>query len=86
MSAPRLESGWRDVLRRRGISGRVWRLASIVHLELQVPDEQATLAMRMRSEGVDLLHTSAFVSAVHSDEDISSSIAALDRALLQPTA
>jgi glutamate-1-semialdehyde 2,1-aminomutase len=86
MSALRLESGWRDVLRRRGISGRVWRLASIVHLQLQVPDEQATLAMRMRTEGVDLLHTSAFVSAVHSDEDIRNSIAALDRALLQPTA
>lgn len=80
-AADRLESGWRDVLRGRGIAGRVWRLASIVHLELLDPQAQAQLAMRLRTEGVDLLHTSAFCSAVHSDEDIVRTVDALDRVL-----
>jgi glutamate-1-semialdehyde 2,1-aminomutase len=83
-AAERLESGWGEVLRQRGVAGPMRRLASIVHLELAVPDQQATLAMRLRAEGVDLLHTSAFCSAVHTDEDIIRSIAALDRALTHP--
>jgi glutamate-1-semialdehyde 2,1-aminomutase len=83
-AALRLESGWREVLRRRDVPGRVWRLASIVHLELADSAEQATLATRLRAEGVDLLRTSAFVSAVHSEEDIFGTVAALDRVLTQP--
>jgi glutamate-1-semialdehyde 2,1-aminomutase len=83
-AALRLESGWRDVLRRRAVPGRVWRLASIVHLELDDPGEQATVATRLRVEGIDLLHTSAFVSAVHSEEDILATVRALDRALTPP--
>jgi glutamate-1-semialdehyde 2,1-aminomutase len=83
-AAARLESGWRDVLQRRGIEGRVWRLTSIVHIALAVPDQQATLAARLRAEGVDILRTSAFCSVAHSDADIDRTIAALDRALLRP--
>lgn len=85
-SAERLENGWRDVMRRRAVDGRVWRLASIVHMELAAPDQQATLAARLRTEGVDLLHTSALCSAVHTDQDIARSVAALDRALTHSAA
>ena len=74
-----LESGWRHVLHGRNVAGRVWRLASIVHLELADAAHQAALAGRLRTEGVDLLHTSAFCSAVHSDADIAATVAALDR-------
>ncbi|HSP65520.1 MAG TPA: aminotransferase class III-fold pyridoxal phosphate-dependent enzyme, partial [Candidatus Deferrimicrobium sp.] len=80
-TAMHLETEWRQVLRRRGVAGRVWRLASIIHLHLDEPAAQAALAGRMREEGVDLLHTSAFCSAVHTEEDIAGSVAALDRAL-----
>jgi glutamate-1-semialdehyde 2,1-aminomutase len=79
--AERLEAGWNEVLHRRGIDGRVWRLASIVHLELADPAEQATLGVRLREEGVDLLHTSAFCSAVHTEADVTATVAALDRVL-----
>jgi glutamate-1-semialdehyde 2,1-aminomutase len=79
--AEQLESGWRDVMERQGVDGRVWRLASIVHLELADPGRQASLATRLREQGVDLLHTSAFCSAVHTDADLEASVAALDRAL-----
>jgi glutamate-1-semialdehyde 2,1-aminomutase len=79
--AERLEAGWRDVLRRRGVQGRVWRLASIVHLELADPAGQASLAVSLRTEGVDLLHTSAFCSAVHTEADVAATVAALDRVL-----
>ena len=76
-----LESGWRDVLDGRGVAGRTWRLASIVHLALDDPRRQATLAVQLREEGVDLLHTSAFCSAVHSADDVAATVAALDRVL-----
>jgi glutamate-1-semialdehyde 2,1-aminomutase len=79
--ASRLESGWREVMERRGVDGRVWRLASIIHLELAHADQQASLAARLRQEGVDLLHTSAFCSAVHTTGDLAASVAALDRVL-----
>jgi glutamate-1-semialdehyde 2,1-aminomutase len=79
-----LETGWRDVLERRGLDGSIRRLASILHLELADPARQATLAARLREEGVDLLHTSAFCSAAHSNGDIAASIAAFDRALDRP--
>jgi glutamate-1-semialdehyde 2,1-aminomutase len=80
-TAAALESGWREVMQRRGVAGRVWRLASIIHVRLDDPAGQAALAGRMREEGVDLLHTSAFCSAVHTEEDVAASVAALDRAL-----
>jgi glutamate-1-semialdehyde 2,1-aminomutase len=83
-AATKLEAGWRDVLVHRGVDGQVRRLVSILHLALAAPDRQATLAGRLRAEGVDLLHTSAFCSAVHSDEDIERTVAALDRALRNP--
>lgn len=83
-AAAKLEAGWRDVLVRRGVDGHVRRLVSILHLALADADRQATLAVRLRAEGVDLLHTSAFCSAVHSDEDIERTVAALDRALRHP--
>jgi glutamate-1-semialdehyde 2,1-aminomutase len=79
--AMRLEAGWREVLHAHGAAGRVRRLASIIHLRLDDPDVQAVLAERMREEGVDLLHTSAFCSAVHTEDDIAESVAALDRVL-----
>lgn len=82
--AEALEAGWAGVLRRRGIDGRVWRLASIVHLELAEAGDQASLAGRLRGAGVDLLHTSAFCSAVHSEADIAATVAALDRVLTLP--
>jgi len=75
------EDGWRATLHRRGVAGRVWRLASIIHMALEDPAEQATLAGRIRAEGVDLLHASAFCSVAHSEEDIELTVAALDRAL-----
>jgi glutamate-1-semialdehyde 2,1-aminomutase len=80
-TAMQLETEWREVMRARGVDGRVWRLASIIHLHLDDPAAQAALAGRMREEGVDLLHTSAFCSAVHTEEDVAGSVAALDRAL-----
>ena len=84
-TAMQLEAEWRKVLRARGVDGRVWRLASIIHMQLADPGAQASLAGRMRDEGVDLLHTSAFCSAVHTEEDVAGSVVALDRALSQAT-
>ena len=76
-----LEAGWNDVLRRRGVAGRVIRLTSILHLLLDDPSRQARLSDDMRAHGVDLLRTSGFCSAVHTDEDVALSVAALDAAL-----
>jgi glutamate-1-semialdehyde 2,1-aminomutase len=81
--AAQLEPAWREVLERRAVDGKVWRLASIIHLELGDAGLQAELAGRLRSEGVDLLHTSAFCSAVHTAADLDASVAALDRVLTQ---
>jgi glutamate-1-semialdehyde 2,1-aminomutase len=80
-AAQRLEAGWREVLQRRGVDGTVRRLASILHIELADPGRQATLATQLREQGIDLLHTSAFCSPVHSDDDIALTVAALDRVL-----
>ncbi len=79
--ATELESGWRAVLERCGVEGRVWRLASIVHLELADPGRQSLLAADLREAGVDLLHTSAFCSSVHTADDLSATVAALERVL-----
>ena len=81
-AAERLEAGWRSVLSRRGIPGRVWRLRSIVHLELDDPVRQAALSGSLREHGVDLLRTSGFCSAVHTDADIELTVQALDAALI----
>jgi glutamate-1-semialdehyde 2,1-aminomutase len=80
-AARRLEEGWREVMTRRGVEGTVRRLASILHIELADPARQETLAAQLRERGVDLLHTSAFCSAVHSDDDIAATVDALDSVL-----
>jgi glutamate-1-semialdehyde 2,1-aminomutase len=80
-AAQRLEAGWREVLQRRGVDGTVRRLASILHIELADPGRQASLAAQLREQGIDLLHTSAFCSAVHSADDIALTVAALDSVL-----
>jgi glutamate-1-semialdehyde 2,1-aminomutase len=80
-AARRLEEGWREVMARRGVEGTVRRLASILHIELADPARQKTLAAQLRERGVDLLHTSAFCSAVHSDDDIAATVDALDAVL-----
>lgn len=82
-AARRLETGWREAMDRHGVDGTVRRLASILHIELADPTRQATLATQLREQGIDLLHTSAFCSAVHSDDDIAVTIAGLDRVLSQ---
>jgi glutamate-1-semialdehyde 2,1-aminomutase len=79
--ATRLESGWRDALSAAGVPGRVWRLSSIIHIELASPEAQSGLAGALRAEGIDLLHTSAFCSAVHTNADLDASVAAMTRAL-----
>jgi glutamate-1-semialdehyde 2,1-aminomutase len=78
--ATRLEQAWRSVLRRTGVEGRVWRLASIIHVELDDPSQQAAFSRLLREEGIDLLRTSAFCSAVHSERDLDISVAAFERA------
>ncbi|HEY7928036.1 MAG TPA: aminotransferase class III-fold pyridoxal phosphate-dependent enzyme [Candidatus Dormibacteraeota bacterium] len=80
-AAQRLEEGWREVMARRGVEGTVRRLASILHIELAEPRRQATLGAQLREQGIDLLHTSAFCSAVHSEDDIALTVAGLDRVL-----
>ena len=79
--AAQLERGWRDVLTRRGVGGSVRRLASILHLSVDDEELQAGLGARMREQGVDLLHTSAFCSAVHTADDVALTVVALDCAL-----
>lgn len=79
--AAAIQQGWEQVLRRRGVDGHVGRLASILHLAVNDPAVQASLSNRMRACGVDLLRTSAFCSAVHTPEDIETTVAALDEAL-----
>lgn len=79
--AIQLQAGWEDVMRRRGVEGGVRRLASILHLGLADPRRQAVLATRLREQGVDLLHTSAFCSAVHTQQDLELTVGALDDVL-----
>ena len=80
-----LEGEWRSTLEHAGIAGRVWRLSSILHVELDDPALQAQLSDTLRAEGVDLLRTSAFCSAVHSLADLDQSVAAFARALARLT-
>jgi len=76
-----LESEWQAALDLVGVPGRVWRLSSIIHIELTDPALHARLADALRKEGIDLLHTSAFCSAVHSLVDLDQSVFAFERAL-----
>ncbi|MHB8533502.1 MAG: hypothetical protein ACYDC2_12360, partial [Solirubrobacteraceae bacterium] len=80
--ATHLQAGWEDVLRQRGVEGTVRRLASILHLVLHDAALQAGLGDRMREAGVDLLHSSAFCSSVHTPDDVVRSVTALDAALV----
>ena len=82
-----LEAEWRAVLEAVGIPGKVWRLSSILHVKLDDPELHVRLSNAMRDQGVDLLRTSAFCSAVHSLQDLDETAAAFRRAavaLLQP--
>jgi len=79
--AAALEEAWGVEIAAAGLGGRVWRLASIVHLSLDDPAADARLGIRLREEGVDCLRTSAFCSAVHGDADLERSVEALRRAL-----
>jgi len=79
--AMRLESVLREGLSAAGVPGRVWRLSSMVHCELDDPARQARLSTAMRDEGVDLLRTSAFCSVAHGDAELEWTRAAFDRAL-----
>jgi len=64
-----------------GVSGRVWRLSSIVHCALDDAAMQQGLSTALREEGVDMLRTSAFCSVVHGDAELEWTRAAFDRAL-----
>ena len=79
--AAALEEAWGGEIAAAGLGGRVWRLASIVHLSLDDPAADARLGIRLREEGVDCLRTSAFCSAVHGDAELERSVGALRRAL-----
>ncbi|MEA2670933.1 MAG: glutamate-semialdehyde -aminomutase [Chloroflexota bacterium] len=83
--ASALEEAWSGELAAAGAGGRVWRLSSIVHLSLDDPAADARLGVLLREEGVDCLRTSAFCSAVHGDEELERSVAALRRALPRVT-
>jgi glutamate-1-semialdehyde 2,1-aminomutase len=79
--AAALEEAWGGELAAAGVGGRVWRLASMVHLSLGDDAADARLAIRLREQGVDCLRTSAFCSAVHGDAELEWSVGALRRAL-----
>jgi glutamate-1-semialdehyde 2,1-aminomutase len=79
--AAALEGAWAEELAAAGAPGRVWRLASIVHLSLDDEAADARLGVCLREEGVDCLRTSALCSAVHGDAELEWSAAALRRAL-----
>lgn len=79
--ASALEEGLLSTLRDTGEPGRVWRLASIVHLALDDAGRQAALSNALRDQGVDLLRTSAFCSTVHGDAELEQTLGAFRRAL-----
>ncbi len=78
-----LESEWRAVLEAVGLPGRVWRLSSMVHVELDDPERHARLAAALREEGVDLIRTSAFCSSVHTLRDLDETVEAFRRAAIR---
>jgi glutamate-1-semialdehyde 2,1-aminomutase len=79
--AAALEEAWGGELAAAGLGGRVWRLASIVHLSLGDSAADTRLSTLLCEEGVDCLRTSAFCSAVHGEAELEWSVAALRRAL-----
>ena len=85
-TASQLEAIWIDRMAAAGIPGRAWRLESIVHARLDDPAAQARLSGALRDAGVDLLRTSAFVSAVHDDADLEITATAIDIALRRAVA
>jgi glutamate-1-semialdehyde 2,1-aminomutase len=85
-TAAELEAVWRDRLHANGVAGSVWRLASIVHCELEDAGIAERLPALMRDEGVDLFRTSAFVSTAHSDADIELTATALNSCLARLSA
>jgi len=79
--AQSLEAGIRAAMDTAGEPGRVWRLASIVHIALDDPGRQAELSNAMREQGVDLLRTSAFCSTAHGDAELEQTLTGFDQAL-----
>ena len=80
-AAAELERIWTESLAAAGVPGRAWRLESIVHARLDDPGAQSALGGAMRDAGVDLLHTSAMVSAVHGTAELEQTAAAIETAL-----
>ncbi|HKR98806.1 MAG TPA: aminotransferase class III-fold pyridoxal phosphate-dependent enzyme [Candidatus Dormibacteraeota bacterium] len=79
-----LAAGWTEELEAAGIPGAVRRLSSIIHVQLDDGDAQSQLSNRMRTHNVDLLHTSAFCSSVHTEEDLQLSVDAFREAIRSP--
>ena len=79
--AEELELAWRDRLHATGVAGEVWRLASIVHSAYVDQGVADRLGALLRVAGVDLFHTSAFVSTAHTEADIELTVSALDATL-----
>jgi glutamate-1-semialdehyde 2,1-aminomutase len=77
-----LAAEWTAALASAGIEGTIRRLSSILHIFLDDPRAQARIANAMRAEGVDILNTSAFCSAVHTIADLELSVAAFARAIV----
>jgi glutamate-1-semialdehyde 2,1-aminomutase len=84
--AKNLQREWSSALVAEGIAGEVTRLSSILHIKLADPLAQARLGNAMRAERIDLLHTSAFCSAVHTIADLEQSAAAFARAIVSASA
>jgi glutamate-1-semialdehyde 2,1-aminomutase len=76
-----LEDEWIAALAEAGIPGTIRRLASILHIFLTDPRAHSRLANAMRAEGVDILNTSAFCSAVHTQADLEQTAVAFARAI-----
>ena len=79
--AVELERIWNDRLRLIGVGGRVWRLASMVHVDLVDPIAQEGLSRELRDAGADFFRTSAFLSIAHGDAELEDTQTAIDTAL-----
>jgi glutamate-1-semialdehyde 2,1-aminomutase len=77
-----LAGEWTAALASAGIPGTIRRLSSILHIFLEDPGAQGRIANAMRAEGVDILNTSAFCSAVHTIADLEQSVTAFARAIV----
>ncbi len=76
-----LAAEWTAALAEAGIPGTIRRLTSILHIFLTDPRAHSRLANAMRAEGVDILNTSAFCSAVHTPADLEQTVVAFARAI-----